>query len=112
MLVLSSTAAIAPSVSTDGRAAASVHGSRSLRETRSRVARPPVAGHAAPRQPGPVSGTLTLERTRLRIRGVVQGVGFRPFVHRLAERHGLAGFVFNDADGVVVEVEGDGEALA
>ena len=46
------------------------------------------------------------------MRGVVQGVGFRPFVHRLAQRHGLAGFVFNDAGGVVIEVEGDPGAVA
>jgi hydrogenase maturation protein HypF len=45
-------------------------------------------------------------RLRLRIRGAVQGVGFRPFVHGLAERHGLSGFVLNDPDGVLAEVEG------
>ena len=45
-------------------------------------------------------------RRRIRVRGTVQGVGFRPFVHRLAHGHGLVGFVFNDDDGVVVEVEG------
>jgi hydrogenase maturation protein HypF len=47
-----------------------------------------------------------LERRRFRVRGVVQGVGFRPFVYGLATRLGLAGFVLNDGDGVVVEVEG------
>lgn len=36
----------------------------------------------------------------------MQGVGFRPFVHRLATRHGLSGFVLNDGAGVLLEVEG------
>ncbi|WP_158913197.1 carbamoyltransferase HypF [Caulobacter sp. S45] len=46
------------------------------------------------------------ERRRLRVRGAVQGVGFRPFVHRLALRYELSGFVLNDSDGVLIEVEG------
>jgi hydrogenase maturation protein HypF len=49
-------------------------------------------------------------RVRVRIRGSVQGVGFRPFVHTLAARHRLAGFVLNDGDGVLAEVEGFGVA--
>ncbi len=43
--------------------------------------------------------------------GVVQGVGFRPYVHRLASELGLAGFVLNDARGVLVEVEGPAGAV-
>jgi hydrogenase maturation protein HypF len=46
------------------------------------------------------------ERRRLRITGVVQGVGFRPFVYGLASRLDLAGFVLNDGSGVVIEAEG------
>jgi hydrogenase maturation protein HypF len=60
-----------------------------------------------------VKGTLPepLERRRIRVRGVVQGVGFRPFVHRLATTRQLGGFVLNDGEGVVVEVEGPSPAL-
>jgi hydrogenase maturation protein HypF len=46
------------------------------------------------------------ERLRLRVCGAVQGVGFRPFVHGLAHRFGLGGFVRNDAQGVLCEIEG------
>lgn len=45
-------------------------------------------------------------RLRIRVKGAVQGVGFRPFVHSLARRSDLSGFVLNDADGVLAEVEG------
>jgi hydrogenase maturation protein HypF len=48
----------------------------------------------------------TIARRRYRARGVVQGVGFRPFVYRLAYERRLGGFVLNDGDGVVIEVEG------
>ena len=40
------------------------------------------------------------------MRGVVQGVGFRPFVFRLAHETGLAGFIGNNTDGVTIEIEG------
>ena len=43
--------------------------------------------------------------------GVVQGVGFRPFVYRLARSRGLAGWVLNDSAGVEVEVEGEESAV-
>ncbi|MDJ0944390.1 MAG: carbamoyltransferase HypF [Kiloniellales bacterium] len=46
------------------------------------------------------------ERLRVRVRGRVQGVGFRPFVFGLADEHGLSGWVRNDNEGVLVEVEG------
>ena len=48
---------------------------------------------------------------RLDITGVVQGVGFRPFVHRLALRHGLSGWVRNTSGEVQVEIEGSESAI-
>lgn len=45
------------------------------------------------------------------INGIVQGVGFRPFVFRLAHEHALAGFVRNTPSGVLIEVQGFGSAL-
>ncbi len=51
-------------------------------------------------------------RRRVVVHGVVQGVGFRPFVYRLAVRHGLAGWVRNDGAGVQAEVEGPAAAVA
>lgn len=52
------------------------------------------------------------DRCRVRVRGAVQGVGFRPFVWGLARRHGLAGWVLNDSEGVLCEVEGAGASIA
>ena len=55
-----------------------------------------------------------MSRVRARVEGTVQGVGFRPYVYRLAGELGVAGHVLNDARGVVVEVEappGDRGAL-
>ncbi|MBN2491823.1 MAG: carbamoyltransferase HypF [Planctomycetes bacterium] len=51
------------------------------------------------------------ERRQARIKGVVQGVGFRPFVYRLATSLGLAGWVQNGAAGVLLEVEGPADRL-
>ena len=45
-------------------------------------------------------------RAVLLVRGVVQGVGFRPFIYRVAQEEGLAGFIGNDTDGVTIEIEG------
>ena len=50
-------------------------------------------------------------RTAIRVEGIVQGVGFRPFVYSLATRLGLGGLVGNDVSGVFVEVEGPPEAV-
>ncbi len=54
---------------------------------------------------------MTHERRRLFVRGLVQGVGFRPFVYTLARRHGLSGHVGNTSAGVFVEAEGPHTAL-
>ncbi|MGH9772214.1 MAG: carbamoyltransferase HypF [Candidatus Acidiferrales bacterium] len=47
----------------------------------------------------------------IRVRGVVQGVGFRPFVYRLAHKHGLRGWVLNGESGVEIHAEGGEAAL-
>ncbi len=46
-------------------------------------------------------------RQQIRVRGIVQGVGFRPFVYNLAQSLRLAGYVLNSSAGVLIEVEGD-----
>jgi hydrogenase maturation protein HypF len=55
--------------------------------------------------------TTQRRRVRVRVEGTVQGVGFRPFVYRLANELGLCGHVRNDSHGVLVEAEGDGTAV-
>jgi hydrogenase maturation protein HypF len=52
-----------------------------------------------------------VRREALTVRGVVQGVGFRPFVYRLAAEEGLAGFIGNDTSGVTIEIEGPAERV-
>jgi hydrogenase maturation protein HypF len=54
---------------------------------------------------------MTREARRVLVNGIVQGVGFRPFVYQLARRHGLAGEVANTSSGVVIHVEGPPESL-
>ena len=51
------------------------------------------------------------QRLRITLRGAVQGVGFRPFVYRLAREMSLTGWVLNSSSGLVVEVEGPPEEL-
>ena len=50
-------------------------------------------------------------RLRVCVRGVVQGVGFRPFVYACAAALGLTGSVRNDSSGAIIEVEGDATDL-
>jgi len=54
----------------------------------------------------PSSAVPTFKRLRLEVKGIVQGVGFRPFVYQLALKHALDGFVLNNGSGVVIEIEG------
>ncbi|HEX3466391.1 MAG TPA: carbamoyltransferase HypF [Candidatus Elarobacter sp.] len=60
---------------------------------------------------GEVNAPAAEAALELRVRGIVQGVGFRPFVYRLARRYGLTGWVLNGASGVRVHAEGDARAL-
>ena len=49
----------------------------------------------------------TSKRYKVQVFGIVQGVGFRPFVYQLATDLALSGFVYNDGEGVIVEIEGE-----
>ena len=52
-----------------------------------------------------------MDRRAIAVTGIVQGVGFRPFVHDLANRLGLIGFVRNQSGSVLIEVEGEPDSL-
>ncbi|QEL55760.1 carbamoyltransferase HypF [Chromobacterium paludis] len=54
---------------------------------------------------------LAMPREQLTVRGIVQGVGFRPFVYRLAGELALSGWIRNDGDGVTMELQGDDARL-
>ena len=54
---------------------------------------------------------MNVQRLKVSVRGVVQGVGFRPFIYRLATELGLNGWVLNSAQGVFIEVEGVRDVL-
>src|ERR1035438_125212 len=56
-------------------------------------------------------GSSQLQRVRIVIRGAVQGVGFRPFIYRLAEEMNLKGWVINNTQGVFTEAEATQEIL-
>ncbi len=58
------------------------------------------------------SNLTALERRRIHVDGVVQGVGFRPFIYGLATRHGLTGWVLNSSSGVDIEVQGAPQQVA
>ena len=73
-----------------------------------KTASPPMHTHRPAKRESPGRLLAGPKHTRLRIvvRGAVQGVGFRPFVYRLATGMGLTGWVNNSPQGVFVEVEG------
>ncbi len=62
-------------------------------------------------RPSAPPGPATKVARRIEVRGVVQGVGFRPFVWRVASEHGVTGWVRNDGGAVVVRAEGAAEDL-
>ncbi|HEX4488550.1 MAG TPA: carbamoyltransferase HypF [Terriglobales bacterium] len=59
----------------------------------------------------PARSHSSLTRWEIQVHGIVQGVGFRPFIYKLANSLGLAGYVLNSSAGVIIEVEGDEVAL-
>ena len=52
-----------------------------------------------------------MKRLRLTLTGLLQGIGFRPYVYRLATTHKLTGWVANDRDRVLIEIEGNEQQL-
>ncbi|MBI5874378.1 MAG: carbamoyltransferase HypF, partial [Deltaproteobacteria bacterium] len=55
--------------------------------------------------------SMPMGRIRITVSGIVQGVGFRPFIYRCAKESGLAGFIKNTAGNVLIEVQGSGDRL-
>ena len=58
-----------------------------------------------------MSAEFTSKRVHVRVKGIVQGVGFRPFVYQLAQKHSLSGFIRNDSLGVSIELEGEPQTI-
>ena len=50
---------------------------------------------------------MTIKRYRVTLEGLLQGIGFRPFIFRLAQKHNLTGWVANIQNGVVIEIQGE-----
>jgi len=61
--------------------------------------------------PKPETREAQVQRRGVLVCGVVQGVGFRPFVYRLSAEESLAGFIGNDTDGVTIEIEGPSDRI-
>jgi hydrogenase maturation protein HypF len=59
----------------------------------------------------PKATKQSLKLAHISVRGIVQGVGFRPFVYGLAIKHNLKGWVYNTSEDVKIEVEGEAEAI-
>jgi hydrogenase maturation protein HypF len=81
-----------------------VPGTRSGNSSASRIS--PAEPSSRPERNSSADRIAADGRLQVRIRGTVQGVGFRPHVYRLASELGLDGFVLNDTHGVLLEVEG------
>ena len=73
----------------------------------------PERGSELTQEPDPKPGRPEglVRREAITVRGVVQGVGFRPFIYRLATEEGLAGFIGNDTGGVTIEIEGPADRV-
>ncbi len=72
---------------------------------------PGMTGSKNRSKPGDPPDSEMRKRAKGAIEGIVQGVGFRPFIYQLANRYGLAGYVTNTARGVDIEVEGRPEDI-
>ena len=54
-----------------------------------------------------IKGLIMVEALDIQVKGIVQGVGFRPFVYRLAKKYLLNGWVLNATEGVFIHAEGE-----